>query len=187
MKVLGIDPGIATTGWGLVEKISPQTSRLLRYGAILTPAKDAMVPRLQKISAELRALICVERPDVAAIEELFFAKNSATAASVGHARGVLLLTLAETGIPIHEYNPRQVKMSLTGFGAADKSQMQRMVQRLLGLKDIPRPDDAADAVAIALCHINTFRPPAPAAQASAVRSVFSRTRRANTPGPSAPA
>jgi crossover junction endodeoxyribonuclease RuvC len=158
MRVLGIDPGIATTGWGFVEKTSPQTSRLLCFGAILTPAKDGMVDRLQSISRQLQELIRTHQPAVAAIEELFFAKNSATAAAVGHARGVLLLTLAEAGLPIHEYNPRQVKMSLTGFGAADKPQMQRMVQRFLGLKDIPKPDDAADAVAIALCHINTFRP-----------------------------
>jgi crossover junction endodeoxyribonuclease RuvC len=159
MIVLGIDPGIATTGWGLVLKESPDRSRLIRFGVILTSAKDAMIPRLQKVARELKDLIREARPDVAAIEELFFAKNSATAASVGHSRGVLLLTLADMGVPVHEYNPRQVKMSLTGHGAADKSQMQRMVQRLLGLKDIPRPDDAADAVAIALCHINTFRPP----------------------------
>jgi crossover junction endodeoxyribonuclease RuvC len=158
VRVLGIDPGIATTGWGLLEKTSPQDVRLLRFGTILTPAKDGMVDRLRSIARTLRALIHEERPDVAAIEELFFAKDSRTAASVGHARGVLLLTLAEAGLPIHEYNPRQVKMALTGHGAADKPQMQRMVQRLLGLKDIPRPDDAADAVAIALCHINTFRP-----------------------------
>lgn len=119
-----------------------------------------MPDRLRLLARELSALIDAERPDVAAIEDLFIAKNSRTAAAVGHGRGVLLLTLADRGLPIHEYNPRQVKMALTGSGAADKGQMQRMVQRLLALKDIPRPDDAADAVAIALCHVHTFRPEA---------------------------
>jgi crossover junction endodeoxyribonuclease RuvC len=137
---------------------------LLKCGAILTSAKDAMTDRLRRLSNELKSLIAVERPDEAAIEELYISKNSRTAASVGHGRGVILLTLAESGLSVHEYNPRQVKMSLTGFGAADKSQMQRMVQRLLGLKDIPRPDDAADAVAIALCHLNTLKLSAPVAR-----------------------
>ncbi len=164
MKVLGIDPGIATTGWGLVRKEPDGRQVLLKCGAILTSAKDAMTDRLRRLSNELKSLIAVERPDEAAIEELYISKNSRTAASVGHGRGVILLTLAESGLSVHEYNPRQVKMSLTGFGAADKSQMQRMVQRLLGLKDIPRPDDAADAVAIALCHLNTLKLSAPVAR-----------------------
>jgi crossover junction endodeoxyribonuclease RuvC len=112
---------------------------------------------LKILAEELTALIAVERPGEAAIEDLFIAKDSRTAASVGHGRGVALLVLAQAGLSIHVYNPRQVKMALTGSGAADKGQMQRMVQRLLGLKDIPRPDDAADAVAVALCHMNTLR------------------------------
>jgi crossover junction endodeoxyribonuclease RuvC len=107
------------------------------------------------LARELREVIARERPGLAAVEDLFIAKNSRTAASVGHGRGAILLTLAELGLPIHEYNPRQVKVALTGYGGADKSQMQSMVQRLLGLKEIPRPDDAADALAIALCHINS--------------------------------
>lgn len=158
MKVLGIDPGIATTGWGLVRGEPGGGRTLLRFGAILTSAEEPMPSRLLRLADELTALIDRERPDEAAVEELFIAKNSRTAASVGHGRGVILLTLAKMGLSIHEYNPRTVKMSLTGSGAADKGQMQRMAQRLLGLKDIPRPDDAADAVAIALCHLNTFRP-----------------------------
>ncbi len=155
MKVLGIDPGMATTGWGLVRQVSPQKYETLRYGCLLTQARVPMSERLQSIAKQLRDIVRTEQPDVAAIEELFFAKNSQTAASVGHARGVLLFVLAELGLPVFEYNPRQVKIALTGFGAADKSQMQRMVQRLLGLKEVPKPDDAADALAIALCHINT--------------------------------
>jgi crossover junction endodeoxyribonuclease RuvC len=155
--VLGIDPGIATTGWALVRQDPAGNQVLSGCGVFLTPAKDAMAARLHRLSEALRGLVAEHRPEESAIEELFIAKNSSSAASVGHGRGAILLTLASLGLPIHEYNPRQVKVSLTGSGAADKSQMQRMVQRLLRLKEIPRPDDAADAVAIALCHLNTFR------------------------------
>lgn len=157
MKVLGVDPGIATTGWAVVRQDPDGRQVLLKYGAIITPAKAPMPERLRRLSSELKALIAAETPDAAAVEELYIAKDSRTAASVGHGRGVILLTLAEAGLSIGEYNPRQVKMSLTGYGAADKSQMQAMVMRLLGLKDIPRPDDAADAVAIALCHLNAHK------------------------------
>jgi crossover junction endodeoxyribonuclease RuvC len=160
MIVLGIDPGMATTGWGLVQKLTSRQTRLIRFGCFLTPARDPLSARLQSLARQLRDLLKSENPDVAAVEEIYFAKDSRTAASVGHARGVLLLVLAEAGVPIREYNPRQVKMALTGFGAADKSQMQKMVQRLLALPEIPRPDDAADAVAIALCHLNTMQVPA---------------------------
>jgi crossover junction endodeoxyribonuclease RuvC len=114
-----------------------------------------MVHRLRQIMTELRALITQEQPQVAAIEEVYFSKNSQSAASVGHARGVLLYGLSEMGLPVHEYNPRQVKMALTGHGGADKPQMQKMLQLLLSLKEVPRPDDAADALAIALCHLHT--------------------------------
>jgi crossover junction endodeoxyribonuclease RuvC len=157
MKVLGIDPGLATTGWGLLHREPDGRQVLYKCGAILTFPRDPMPVRLRVLAEELTALIAAERPDEAAIEDLFFAKDSRTAASVGHGRGVALLVLAQAGLSIHEYNPRQVKMALTGSGAADKGQMQRMVQRLLALKDIPRPDDAADAVAVALCHMNTLR------------------------------
>ncbi|MBI4395531.1 MAG: crossover junction endodeoxyribonuclease RuvC [Elusimicrobia bacterium] len=159
-KVLGIDPGIATTGWGFVEKAPPDRFLTVRFGCLLTPAKEPMVQRLRHLAEQLRRLVQAEKPDVAAVEELYFAKDSRTAASVGHARGVILLVLSELGLPVYEYNPRQVKMALTGYGAADKSQMQRMVQRLLSLKEIPKPDDAADALAIALCHLQTLQLPA---------------------------
>jgi crossover junction endodeoxyribonuclease RuvC len=157
LTVLGIDPGLATMGWGVLRG-APGGGAFVGCGVITTPASHKMTDRLRQLAGELRALAAERRPDVVAIEELYFAKDSRTAASVGHARGVILLVLAEMGLPIFEYNPRQVKTSLTGFGAADKGQMQRMVQRVLGLKDIPRPDDAADALAIAFCHLNTFRP-----------------------------
>ena len=158
VRVLGIDPGMATTGWAVVER-QGDGYRPLAYGAIVTGAKTPWPQRLQEISREVRALAARHAPQVAAIEELFFAKDSRSASSVGHGRGVLLYTLAELGLPIFEYNPRQVKIALTGYGAADKSQIQHMVQRLLNLKEVPKPDDAADAVAIALCHLNTMASP----------------------------
>jgi crossover junction endodeoxyribonuclease RuvC len=157
LKVLGIDPGLATTGWGLLHRGPDGRPVLDKYGAILTYPRDPMPVRLKVLAEGLTALIAAERPDESAIEDLFIAKDSRTAASVGHGRGVALLSLAQAGLPIHVYNPRQVKMALTGSGGADKGQMQRMVQRLLNLKDIPRPDDAADAIAVALCHMNTLK------------------------------
>jgi crossover junction endodeoxyribonuclease RuvC len=168
VKVLGIDPGVATTGWGVVERRGDRLVAL-DHGVILTPAKTPLADRLCRIARELRALVARVQPDAAAIEELFFAKESRSAAIVGHGRGVLLLALAELGLPIHEYNPKQVKVALTGHGGAEKFQMQNMIQRLLGLPEIPKPDDAADALAIALCHLNTFVPPAALAGPAAGR------------------
>lgn len=159
MRVLGIDPGVATTGWGVVERRGDRLVAL-DHGVIRTPAKTPLADRLCLIARELRSLVARVQPDAAAIEELFFAKESRSAAIVGHGRGVLLLALAELGLPIHEYNPKRVKVALTGHGGAEKFQMQNMIQRLLGLPEMPKPDDAADALAIALCHLNTFVPPA---------------------------
>jgi len=157
VKVLGIDPGMGTTGWGVVRKTGPQKFEDVKCGCLLTRPKEKLAVRLADLAKQLRALVAAENPGAVAVEELYFAKNSQTAASVGHARGVILLVLQELGLPLHEYNPRQVKMALTGYGAADKHQMQHMVQRLLNLKSIPKPDDAADALAIALCHLQTTR------------------------------
>jgi crossover junction endodeoxyribonuclease RuvC len=176
MKVLGIDPGLATTGWGVIEKSASKNYGASRHGCFLTPAGRPLAERLSDLARQLRALVAAERPDVAAIEELYFAKDSRTAASVGHARGVLLLVLTELGLPVHEYNPKQVKTALTGYGAADKGQMQKMVARLLDLKAVPRPDDAADALAIAVCHLNTLAP-GNAATASVASLLASRPRR----------
>lgn len=139
----------------MLETEGRETYRVWGYGVIDTPRARPLAERVLFLARELRAIIDRERPGEAAVEDLFIAKNSRTAASVGHGRGAILLTLAEAGLPITEYNPRQVKVALTGYGAADKSQMQNMVQRLLRLKEIPKPDDAADALAIALCHINS--------------------------------
>ncbi len=155
MRVLGVDPGLGTVGWAVLETEGREGYRVWGYGAIETPRGKPLADRVLFLARALRVIVERERPVLAAIEDLFISKSSRTAASVGHGRGAILLTLAELGLPIHEYNPRQVKMALTGYGAADKSQMQNMVQRLLRLKEIPKPDDAADALAIALCHLNS--------------------------------
>ena len=152
--ILGIDPGLATTGWGVIDK-TPASLRLLAYGAIETPAKQDLPLRLLHIQSELYRLIETYRPGIVAIEELYFAKFAVSIASTAQARGAILLTVAQKGLDLVEYNPRAVKVALTGFGSAAKEQMQSMVQRYFGLKELPRPDDAADALAIALCHAQT--------------------------------
>ncbi len=152
--VLGIDPGTAITGFGVVTE-EGHTPRALDYGVIRTPAHQPLPDRLVTIYAELNALLERYRPDAVAVEEVFFSKNARTALSVGHARGVVLLAVAQRGIPLFHYKPTQVKQAVTGYGAADKRQIQEMVRMLLGLEAIPRPDDAADALAIALCHLHS--------------------------------
>ncbi len=156
MSVLGVDPGTATTGYGIVEE---QGDRIvaLNYGVVITPARWGLAQRLQEIYRQLRVLVDEWRPESAAVEELFFSKNARTALAVGHARGVVLLALADAGVPVYEYKPAQVKEAITGYGAAPKEQMQLMVQRLLGLAQIPSPDDAADALALAICHVHSVR------------------------------
>lgn len=156
MIILGVDPGTATTGYGIINK-EGQKHTLIKYGCVLTPAKTPLPDRLDTIFDELSALIEEYKPDHVAVEELFFAANSKTAIAVGQARGVILLAGRKKGLPVHEYTPLEVKMALTGYGRADKNQIQQMVKTLLGLRDIPKPDDAADALAIAICHANTFR------------------------------
>ncbi len=152
--VLGVDPGLATTGWGVVEK-APGAPTLKAFGAILTSASLPLSQRLQQIHDDLLEIIDAHAPSVLAIEELFFAKFAVSIAATAQARGVILLCAAEKNVPIVEYNPRAVKMAMTGFGSASKFQIQSMVQRHFALKELPRPDDAADALAIALCHIQT--------------------------------
>ncbi len=152
MVILGIDPGIATTGCGLVEERG--SSLEARYvGVVLTDSKWCMPDRLQKVYREITQLIEVHRPDAAAVEELFFCNNAKSAIAVGQARGVALLAAVNAGLPVYEYTPLQVKQALTGYGRADKDQVGKMVKTLLGLKTVPRPDDAADALAIAICHL----------------------------------
>jgi crossover junction endodeoxyribonuclease RuvC len=155
--ILGIDPGTATTGYGVITEDAAGEARLVRYGVIQTPAGVPMPERLLIIHREAAVLIREHAPDAVAVEALFFGRNVTTALTVGQARGVVLLAAAQAGLPVYEYKPAEVKQALAGYGGADKRQMQEMVRILLGLSEIPRPDDAADAVAVAICHLHSAR------------------------------
>ncbi len=157
MIVLGVDPGTATTGWGVIETVGCQRLAVHGYGAIITKSTTPFPERLGIIHLELQNIIRQYRPEAAAVEELFFAKNVKTAISVGHARGVILLTAIEENLELYEYTPLQVKQSLVGYGRAEKSQMQKMIKVVLGLKEIPKPDDVADALAVAFTHISNAK------------------------------
>ncbi len=148
--ILGIDPGIAIVGFGLLEVESREKQKVLDVGVITTPSHLSTSDRLCLISEKMSKLATAYRPNLAAVEKLYFGKNAKTAFTVGEARGVILLTLAQNSIPLIEFTPLEVKMAITGYGRADKQQMQRMVQALLSLKEVPKPDDAADALAVAL-------------------------------------
>ena len=156
MRILGIDPGTAICGYGILDfsgnKFTPVT-----YGVVRTPANMDLEKRLLHIYRELEKLIEEYRPEHLAVEELFFNTNAKTALSVGHARGVILLLGAQRDILLQSYTPLQVKQSVVGYGRADKRQVQEMVKVILNLKKIPTPDDAADAVAVAICHGHSFR------------------------------
>jgi crossover junction endodeoxyribonuclease RuvC len=154
---LGIDPGIATTGFGVVREERDGRFIALAHGVIETPKAESLPRRLQMLQRELDALVQTWRPDEAAVEELFFATNAKTAMVVGQARGVVMLTLFNAGLEASEYTPLQVKQAVTGYGKADKKQMQEMVRMLLGLSQIPKPDDAADALAVAITHLQSRR------------------------------
>ena len=151
MIVLGIDPGIATIGFGVV-RIEKQKQTVLQYGVITTPAGLPLSNRLLQISNDMEELIRQVKPDEMAVEELFFSKNITTGIAVAHGRGVILLAAERLGVPIYEYTPMQVKQAVVGYGNAKKQQVMQMTQRLLNMKQIPRPDDAADALALAICH-----------------------------------
>ncbi len=151
MIILGIDPGLAIVGWGVID-YSSNRFKTIDYGSIQTPAGMATERRLVEIHRELRELIARYRPEVMAVEELFFNTNITTGIRVSQARGVILMTAAEAGVEIAEYTPLQVKQAVVGYGRADKRQVITMVTRLLGLREPPRPDDTADALAIAICH-----------------------------------
>ncbi|HHY10928.1 MAG TPA: crossover junction endodeoxyribonuclease RuvC [Firmicutes bacterium] len=152
MIILGVDPGTAITGYGVVRQEQNNKFKVLGYGTIRTNSEQANPKRLEIIYDGLQGLIREYEPDCLAIEEIFFNKNTATALAVGQARGVAMLAGAHSKIPIAEYTPLQVKMAVTGYGRASKGQVGYMVRVLLGLAEIPKPDDAADALAICLCH-----------------------------------
>jgi len=154
--VLGIDPGTAITGYGLV-RAEGDNLRLVDYGAIVTSSDKSLPQRLQRIYRQLTAIIQERQPSSAAVEKLFFSRNVRTALSVGQARGVALLAMANAEIPVHEYTPLEVKQAVVGYGRATKEQVQEMVKMLLGLDSVPQPDDAADAIAVAICHIHSIK------------------------------
>ena len=156
MLILGIDPGTAITGFGLVREEGTALA-LVDYGVITTPSDQALPQRLQAIYQGLRGVIGEYQPEAAAVEELFFSRNVRTALSVGHARGVTLLALADAGLRVFEYKPLEIKQAVAGYGGADKQQVQEMVRMLLNLERVPQPDDAADAVAVAICHVHSAR------------------------------
>ena len=151
MRILGIDPGYGITGFGLIEAERGQ-SRLISCGAITTPAGMDFSARLEIIYEDMRSLLEQAKPDAVAIEELFFGQNVTTGIGVAQARGVILLAIRQAGVEVASYKPAQVKQSVVGYGNATKHQVMDMTKRLLGLQQMPKPDDAADAIALALCH-----------------------------------
>jgi crossover junction endodeoxyribonuclease RuvC len=152
MVTIGIDPGTALLGYGVID--FDGDPRLVDYGAIATTPDRPMPQRLAELFDSVGDLLTRHRPDVLAVEQLFFARNVTTAIAVGQARGVVLLAAARAGVPVVEYSPSEVKHAVAGYGKADKAQMQEMVRIILGLDVVPHPDDAADALAVALCHVH---------------------------------
>lgn len=153
MIILGIDPGTATTGWGVIKKTAAdsQTAQCLNYGAIKTSPKLPSSQRLKIIYNQLSEIIKKYKPRIIAVEKIYFFKNLKTAMPIAEARGIILLLAAKKNIPIQEFTPLQVKMTIVGYGKAEKIQIQKMIKNLLKLKELPKPDDAADALAIAFC------------------------------------
>ncbi|NDJ75779.1 MAG: crossover junction endodeoxyribonuclease RuvC [Chloroflexi bacterium] len=157
MLVIGIDPGTATTGYGVVREHPNGALEAVAYGVITTPARTLMQKRLKQLYDEFTALLQRYQPDAAAVETLFFGKNVTTAITVAQGRGVILLALAEAGIPMREYKPAEIKQAIAGYGNADKLQVQEMIRQLLELDDIPKPDDAADGLGVAITDLNSSR------------------------------
>jgi len=157
MLVIGIDPGTAITGYGLVRENLDGSITPVDFGVLTTPAGMPMPQRLLELHYQLKQTISLHQPQSGAVEKLFFQRNITTAISVGQARGVALLALAETGVTVAEYSPLEVKQAVVGYGGAEKKQIQSMVRAILNLDKIPNPDDAADALAIAICHLHSIR------------------------------
>jgi len=156
LVIMGIDPGFAITGYGIV-KYEGNKFSVIDYGAVTTEASEQLPARLLKLNNGLEEIILKYRPDAVSVEELFFNKNIKTALNVGHGRGVALLAAAKQGIEVYEYTPLQVKQSVVGYGRAEKAQVQQMVKLILNLPKVPKPDDVADALAVAICHGHSFR------------------------------
>ena len=157
MLVIGIDPGTATTGYGLVRENQDDSLQAVDQGVILTPADIPMAQRLALLYGKLNEILVLHHPDSSAVEKLFFQRNVKTAITVGQGRGVVLLALAQADVPVAEYTPLEVKQAVAGYGGADKRQVQEMVRVLLDLEEIPKPDDAADALAVAICHLHSAK------------------------------
>jgi crossover junction endodeoxyribonuclease RuvC len=157
MLAIGIDPGTATTGYGLVQEREDGSLSAVDFGVIVTPAEMPMPERLLALYRRIKEIILLHHPQSGAVEKLFFQRNVRTALSVGQGRGVVLVALAEAEIPVMEYTPLEVKQAIAGYGGADKNQVQQMVRALLGLAEVPQPDDAADALAVAICHLHSAR------------------------------
>lgn len=151
-RVLGIDPGLASTGWGVVVVDGTKYSHIA-HGVIKTSPRESAGERLMKLSREIRSVIDTHRPDQAGVENLYFARNATSAIPVAQARGVILLALAELGVPAGEYPPQAIKQAIVGRGRAEKHQVQELVRMILGLESVPKPDHASDALAAAICHI----------------------------------
>ena len=156
MVILGIDPGYATVGWGVI-RFERGRFLPLDFGAVLTDAETPFSKRLLEIHTQLSTILVRHRPDAVSVEELFFNTNVTTAITVAHGRGVALLAAKKSGRPVYEYTPLQVKQAVTGYGRAEKAQVMEMVRMFLGLQKVPRPDDAADALAVAICHAHSAR------------------------------
>lgn len=157
MVVVGIDPGTAITGYGFIRQNENGELEVLDYGVITTPAGATPESRLEILYERLREILLLYRPSSGAVEKLFFQRNVTTAIAVGQARGVALLALAQAGVKVAEYTPMQVKQAVAGWGGAEKMQVQQMVKAILHLAELPKPDDAADALAVAICHQNSAR------------------------------
>lgn len=157
MLALGIDPGTASTGYGLVRIEADSSLKLVDFGVVRTSSDEPMPERLRKLHQALLGILDEYQPETAGVEKLFFQRNVTNAISVGQARGVALLALAESGVPVGEYTPLEIKQAVVGYGGADKRQVQLMVQRLLAMDEVPSPDDAADGLAVAICHLQVHR------------------------------
>lgn len=156
MRILGIDPGTTTTGFAILD-YDRNHFHLIEYGCIKNPPKTPKTIRLQQTAEDLKQIIHDRKPDSLAIEEIFFSKNIKTALKVSECRGVIIQNAYQSGLTVHEYSPNQVKSAICGYGHAEKIQIQKMVKLILKLKKIPKPDDAADAIAIAICHAQTLK------------------------------